>query len=107
MARLWLTGVSRRALVQHELLEHAKRHTAADSNQRTASHQSCTTVLAGIVGIRDSPGRQVAQDVRIVELTTPVVSSRDKGSCQRVQQARFRGARSLIEVARVLVQQRG
>ncbi len=93
--------------MQDELLDDAEGHTAADANQGTASYEFSATVLARIVGIRNRAGRQVAKDIRIIDFTTPVVSSGDKWSCQRVQKARFRCAGALIEVAGVLVKEGG
>ena len=94
----------RRPLVQNKLLDDAENHTAADANRCAADNKSCAAVLAGIVGIRERPGGQVAQDVRVVDLSFAVVSSGEKRSCHGVQKAGFRRARTLVEVARILMQ---
>ena len=90
--------------MKHELLDNAENHTAADANRCTANHKSYAAALAGIIGIGKRPGGQVAKDVRVVDLSSTVVSSDYKRSGHRVQKARFRRARTLLEVARILMQ---
>ena len=93
--------------MQHELLDDPEGHTAGGANQGTASYESSATVLGRIVSIRNRAGCQVADDIRIIDLTVPVVSSGDKWSCHGMQKARLRCAGTLIEVAGILVKERG
>ena len=52
--------------MQHELLDDAEGHTAADANQGTASYESSATVLARIVGIRNRAGCQVVRPLSVI-----------------------------------------
>ena len=48
------------------------------ADQRTARNDGCATVLAGIVGIRNRPGCQITEDLRIVDLAAAILSPGDK-----------------------------
>src|SRR6185312_1249579 len=94
-------------LAQDELLDDGANHTTAGTNQGTAKHQARATVFAWIIGIRNGARGQVATYAGIVDLLVPVVCFGDKCDGERVQQTRLRGAGTLVEVAGVLVQERG
>ena len=91
---------------QDELLCQVGCRALARSDKEIPQEQSDTAIRWRIVGIRESSGGQVTAYSRVVRLPPSVVSLANEWAGKCVDSARPICARALVEIARVLVQER-
>ena len=97
----------RRKPTQNKLLDEPIGHVGGDIDAKGPKDQSRATVLLRIIGFGDGSRSQVSTQAGIVRLLAPVIALADERVAQRVDRARPVCARALVEVAQVLMQDRG
>src|SRR6202000_27664 len=97
----------RRQLTQDKLLDEPIDHVGCNIDAKGPKAQSRATVLLRIIVCGDGTRGQVSSQAGIVRLPAPVIALADERVAQCVDGARPVCARALVEVARVLMQNRG
>src|SRR5579871_6156199 len=97
----WRTG-------NHKFLQDVGGRIGSDSDGSIVESESgAVAVGAGIIKIGNSAGGQAAKNSRIVWLPAAIVAFANQGHGDGVEKARAKAAGAFIEVARVLLEQRG
>src|SRR5579872_1498520 len=91
---------------QDELLYHVAEHSLPGADKEILKERRGAAIRIRIVGVRDSCRGQIATYAGIVWLQPTVVSLADEWARERVEHPRLVRACALVEVARVLVQNR-
>jgi len=97
----------RRKPTQNKRLDERIGHVGGDIDAKGPEDQSRATVLLWIIGFGDGTRGQIPSQAGIVRLPAPVIALADERVAQCVDGARPVCARALVEVARVLMQDRG
>lgn len=92
---------------QHELTEQIRARHAADFDEGVGRDQAYSFVGLGVVDIRQAAGGEVPKNMGKIEFIVAVIATADEGRLDGVESARAGAAGAFIEVARVLVKQRG
>ncbi len=92
---------------QEELLGEGADHASAGEDEGIAEDESGTTVCRGVVEIGECGRTQIAADAGVVELPLSVVTLGTEGAGEGVKDAGTGGSGALIEVAGILVKERG
>ena len=98
--------VLREALCQ-ELLEYSRTRASGQAKRGIGEDQARSPICGGIVRIGERAGTDIPEEIGIVRHEMSAVTARDKGVTQRMIQARLLRSSSLVEVAWILVEQRG
>src|SRR5579871_94382 len=100
-----LLGNVRGEFAQHELLQDSRHAALAQPDKRVLKKQSGAAIAGRIVGVGKGSGGKAADDAGIVRLPLlGAIVAGDDRVFQRVGQARFLGARALVEISRVLME---
>ncbi len=97
----------RRNTFQQEFSDEVCCSIGAGAGEAVKQDQRCPAVGGGIVDIGYRCGGEIAQHARIIGLPVSVVAARDYGGGDRVERARADASLSTVEVARVLMKDRG
>jgi len=92
-------------VAQDELLEDAVEGVATDGEEAILEGQLGATVGGWVVEIGDGSGGEIAEDSGDVWLAMAVIATADDGPGDRVEETGMDAARSLVEVAWILVEE--
>src|SRR5579859_2725053 len=100
-------GHVRRDTFQQEFSDEVGCSIGTGAGEAVKQDERCSSVGGGIVEIGYGCRGEVAQHARIVRLPVPVIAARDYGRGDGIVQARADGSLSTVEIARVLMKDRG
>ena len=92
---------------RNELLDHGLAGATHETERGVGEDQARPTLLAGIVRVRQRRRTHASEQVRVIGHRLAAVAARGERVAQRVTQTRSRRAGSLVEITRVLVEERG
>src|SRR5262245_4698381 len=92
-------------LAEKELLGQACANPFCRANSKIAKNQPGTTIGSGVVKVCKAGRRQITPEAGVVGLPSPAIPLRNKRTQHRVADSRTGRTGSLIEVARILMQQ--
>src|ERR1700761_4715155 len=92
---------------EDEFLDECVGYPAARVDKGAVEHQARTSIAVRKIRIGQRAGGEIASNTRDIELQVPVVSSADEGARDSMQRAGFPRTFTLVEVARILMKERG
>src|SRR5260370_39682188 len=92
---------------REELPDNGSACLSGDTDGGVGEDQPHSPVRVGIIQIGERSCANVAQKVRVVRHRLPTIAARDNRKTCRMDQAGLKGAGALIEVAWILVEERG
>src|SRR5271166_41337 len=91
---------------QYEFLNYPAQYTLSGIDGKLPQNHSCSPVRVWIVGVHESGGRQVTSHARVIHLPLAIVAPANERTGHGMLQARCCRSRALIEIARILMQNR-
>lgn len=80
--------------------------TLRNPDQRVLQKQFPTAIACRIVEVRDTPCCETSDNTRVIRLPPAIVALANHGIGERVPKPRFNGSGPLVEITRILFEQR-
>ena len=94
-------------MAQEELAEQVVGGVAGDVEEAVAEGETDAAIIGGMIGVGDGGGGEAAEDVGVAGLRPAVVAAGADGELEGIEEALADGAGAFVEVAGILVQERG